>query len=81
MGRVQADKMRKAKTEYESSESAARELLKVPHSEIKSTLKSEPAMNPSVEQTLVEVSRQALVENAKFVELGRELSRVRRTRF
>jgi hypothetical protein len=27
-------------------------------------------MNPSFEQALIEVWRQALVENAKFVELG-----------
>jgi hypothetical protein len=36
-------------------------------------------MNPSFEQTLVEVWRQALVENAKVVELGKERYPVRRT--
>ena len=36
-------------------------------------------MNPSFEQTLVEVWRQALVENAKVVELGKESYPVRRT--
>ena len=36
-------------------------------------------MNPSFEQTLVEVWRQALVENAKTVELGSERYPVRRT--
>ncbi len=36
-------------------------------------------MNPSFEQTLVEVWRQALVENANFVELGKERYPVRRT--
>jgi hypothetical protein len=37
------------------------------------------AMNPSFEQTLVEVWRQALVENADVVELGTERYPVRRT--
>ena len=36
-------------------------------------------MNPSFEQTLVEVWRQTLVENAKVVELGKECYPVRRT--
>jgi hypothetical protein len=36
-------------------------------------------VNPSFEQTLVEVWRQALVENANFVELGKERYPVRRT--
>ena len=36
-------------------------------------------MNSSFEQTLVEVWRQALVENAKVVELGKERYSVRRT--
>ena len=36
-------------------------------------------MNPSFEQTLVEVWRQTLVENANFVELGKERYPVRRT--
>ncbi len=36
-------------------------------------------MNSSFEQTLVEVWRQALVENANFVELGKERYPVRRT--
>jgi hypothetical protein len=36
-------------------------------------------MNPSFEQTLVEVWRQALVENAKVVELGKERYPVRQT--
>src|SRR6267378_1702652 len=36
-------------------------------------------MNPSFEQTLVEVWRQALVENANFVELGKERYAVRKT--
>jgi hypothetical protein len=36
-------------------------------------------MNPSFEQTLVEVWRQALVENAKVVELGAERYPVRLT--
>jgi hypothetical protein len=36
-------------------------------------------MNPSFEQTLVEVWRQALVENANTVELGKERYLVRRT--
>jgi len=36
-------------------------------------------MNPSLEQTLIEVWRQALVENAKVVELGKERYSVRRT--
>ena len=36
-------------------------------------------MNSSFEQTLVEVWRQALVENAKVVELGKERYPVRRT--
>ena len=36
-------------------------------------------MNPSFEQTLVEVWRQALVENAKIVEVGKERYPVRRT--
>ncbi len=36
-------------------------------------------MNPSVEQTLIEVWRQALAENAKFVELGKARYPVRRT--
>jgi hypothetical protein len=36
-------------------------------------------MNPSFEQTLVEVWRQALVENAKAVNLGGESYPVRRT--
>ena len=36
-------------------------------------------MNPSFEQTLVEVWRQALVENANFVELGKERYPVRMT--
>jgi len=36
-------------------------------------------MNPAFEQTLVEVWRQALVENAKVVELGKESYPVRRT--
>jgi hypothetical protein len=37
-------------------------------------------MNPSFEQTLIEVWRQALVENAKAVELGSERYPVRSTR-
>ena len=45
-----------------------------------SALESEPAMNPSFEQTLIEVWRQALVENAKVVVLGTERYPVRRTR-
>jgi len=36
-------------------------------------------MNPSFEQTLVEVWRQALVENAKAVKVGQEGYPVRRT--
>jgi len=36
-------------------------------------------MNPSFEQTLLEVWRQSLVENAKTVVLGAELFPVRRT--
>jgi len=36
-------------------------------------------MNPSFEQTLVEVWRQALVENAKVVQLGEERYPVRST--
>jgi hypothetical protein len=36
-------------------------------------------MNPSFEQALIEVWRQALVENAKFVVLGTERFPVRRT--
>jgi len=36
-------------------------------------------MNPSFEQTLIEVWRQTLVENAKVVELGKERYPVRRT--
>ena len=36
-------------------------------------------MNPSFEQTLVEIWRQTLVENAKVVELGKERYPVRRT--
>jgi len=36
-------------------------------------------MNPSFEQTLIEVWRQTLVENAKVVELGKECYPVRRT--
>ena len=36
-------------------------------------------MNPSFEQTLVEVWRQTLVKNAKVVELGTERYPVRRT--
>lgn len=36
-------------------------------------------MNPSFEQALVEVWRQALVENAKFVKVGGESYSVRRT--
>jgi hypothetical protein len=36
-------------------------------------------MNLSLEQTLIEVWRQTLVENAKFVELGNERYPVRRT--
>jgi len=36
-------------------------------------------MNPSFEQTLVEVWRQALVENANIVVLGKERYAVRRT--
>src|SRR5271169_5802545 len=36
-------------------------------------------MNPSFEQTLVEVWRQTLVENANAVELGKERFPVRRT--
>ena len=36
-------------------------------------------MNPSFEQTLIEVWRQALVENAKVVVLGKERYPVRRT--
>jgi hypothetical protein len=36
-------------------------------------------MNPSFEQTLVEVWRQALIENAKFVVLGTERYPVRLT--
>lgn len=36
-------------------------------------------MNPSFEQTLVEVWRQALVENAKAVKVGEESYPVRRT--
>jgi hypothetical protein len=44
-----------------------------------STLESKPSMNPSFEQTLIEVWRQALVENAKVAELGKECYPVRRT--
>jgi hypothetical protein len=36
-------------------------------------------MKPSLEQTLIEVSRQGLVDNAKTVELGTERFPVRRT--
>jgi hypothetical protein len=36
-------------------------------------------MNPSFEQTLVDVWRQALVENAKVVELGKEHYPVQQT--
>jgi hypothetical protein len=36
-------------------------------------------MNSSFEQTLIEVWRQALIENAKVVELGKERYPVRRT--
>jgi hypothetical protein len=36
-------------------------------------------VNPSFEQTLIEVWRQALVENAKVIELGNERYPVRRT--
>ena len=36
-------------------------------------------MNPSFEQTLIEVWRQTLVENAKVVELGKERYPVRMT--
>ncbi|HTF23475.1 MAG TPA: hypothetical protein VK937_06090 [Candidatus Limnocylindria bacterium] len=36
-------------------------------------------MNPSFEQTLIEVWRQALVENAKVVDLGKARYPVRRT--
>jgi hypothetical protein len=36
-------------------------------------------MNPSFEQTLIEVWRQTFVENAKVVELGKERHPVRRT--
>ena len=36
-------------------------------------------MSPSFEQTLIEVWRQALVENAKVVELGKERYPVRKT--
>jgi hypothetical protein len=36
-------------------------------------------MNPSFEETLVEVWRQAFVENAKTVELGAERFPIRRT--
>jgi hypothetical protein len=36
-------------------------------------------MNPSFDQTLIEAWRQALVENAKVVELGKERYPVRRT--
>jgi hypothetical protein len=53
--------------------------LKVPHSEIKAAHESELAMNLSFEKTLVEVWRQALVENAKVVELGTERYPVRVT--
>jgi len=42
-------------------------------------LESEVAMNPSLEQTLVEVWRQVLVENAKAVKLGGESYAVHRT--
>lgn len=46
---------------------------------VKSALESERAMNPSFEETLIEVWRQALAENAKSVELGKERYPVRRT--
>ncbi len=46
---------------------------------IKGAAKLWAAMNPSFEQTLVEVWRQALVENAKVVELGKEHYPVRLT--
>ena len=36
-------------------------------------------MSPSFEQTLVEVWQQTLVENANFIELGKEHYLVRRT--
>ena len=36
-------------------------------------------MNPSFEQTLIEVWRQTLVENANFVELGKKRYPVRKT--
>jgi hypothetical protein len=36
-------------------------------------------MKPSLERSLIEVWRQALVENAKVVELGKEHYSVRRT--
>ena len=36
-------------------------------------------MNPSLEQALIEVWRQALVENAKFIVLGTEPYLVQRT--
>ena len=39
----------------------------------------ERAMNPSFEQTLVEVWRQTLVENAEVVELGKAAYPVRKT--
>src|SRR4029077_13545224 len=42
-------------------------------------LESEFAMDSSFEQALIEVWRQALVENAKVVELGAESYAVRRT--
>jgi len=45
----------------------------------KSALIFQRAMNSSFEQTLIEVWRQALVENANFVELGKERSPVRKT--
>ncbi len=36
-------------------------------------------MNPSFEQTLIEVWRQVLIENANFVELGKARYPVRKT--
>ena len=42
-------------------------------------LESEPTMKPSFEQALVEVWRQALIENAKFVVLEKERHPVRLT--
>jgi len=49
------------------------------HREYGSVRESERAMNPSLEKTLVEVWRQALVENANVVELGTAHYPIRRT--